>query len=288
VSDVSHREVPCNAAGVGSSTTAVGTVATAVHTVGSTDTTWIEVFRHNGNNWWSTPDPTNNITLPDYIEAHNTGDLGGVFSESEAVTYANETNSSFTRYCVEAQVVELHSVTTPTDRTDDKEAGGFPTTSMFADDLSCATGNCFCMHYSDRKSRQPRRQLWSECPLSWLSENFPCNCPAERLAESTKHIGMVPFGTHLENGEVVIDGRWYSHPPGGHCAPGARIGDAGCTYRLSPLSHSLSLSNLFSKGVFVVPTDPARNLQLVRAAFDDLGAEPCGGAARTIHEQIMI
>lgn len=279
-SDVAHKEDPC---------TAALTVAAApeAHTGATTDTMWIEVFRHNGNNYWSTPDPQNNITLPDYIDAHNTGDLAGVFYHPQAVVYSWETNSSFTRYCVEMQVVELHNVTTPTDRPDDREAGGFPTTSTFADYNSCSGGNCFCMAYGDRSFRQPQKQLDEECPGCSTAECM-CRCPAERLAQSSKYIGMVPTGTHVENGEVVIDGRWYSMPPGGSCAPGASIGDDGCTYQLSPLSHSLSLGNLNNKGVFREDLRSDQWLQIARSAFDDLGIEPCGSASSTINERVLI
>merc|ERR1712070_944743 len=117
-----------------------------------------------------------------------------------------------------------------------------------------------------RLCNQPLEQLSEYC-----TEGLGCQCSSEREAESEKYIGMVE---RLANG-----GRWYSMPPGGYCAPGARIGDAGCTYRVSPLSHSLSLGNLHGKGVF--SWRPWRRstqwLQIARAAFDDLGIEPCGG-----------
>jgi hypothetical protein len=290
-SDVAHKEVPCKAADVDSSGAATDAVA-AARAGGTTDTMWIEVFRHNGNNYWSTPDPQNNITLPDYIDAHNTGDLAGVFVDQRIVVYSWEANISFTRYCVEMQVVELHNVTTPTDRVDDKEAGGFPTTSTFADYDSCSSGHCVCMAYADRSFRQPQKQLEAECPgcspETALEDSCECTCPAERLAQSSKYIGMVPTATHVENGEVVIDGHWYSMPPGGHCASDARIGDAGCTYQLSPLSYSLSLGNLYNKGVFSEDLQSDQWLQIARASFDDLGMEPCGGAMSTIQQTILI
>jgi hypothetical protein len=286
-SDVVHKEAPCKTAEIDSSGAATVAASPAARTAGSTDTMWIEVFRHNGNNYWSTPDPRNNITLPDYIDAHNTGDLEGVFADPRAVVYAWETNSSFTRYCVEMQVVELHNVTTPTDRTDDREAGGFPTTSTFADYNSCSMGNCFCMCYGDRSFRQPQKQLDAECPGCSTNECM-CRCPAERLAQSSKYIGMIPTETHVENGEVVIGGRWYSMPPGGYCALGASIGDDGCTYQLSPLSHSLSLGNLNNKGVFKEDLHSDQWLQIARSAFDDLGIEPCGSASSWINQRIVI
>lgn len=290
-SDVTHKEDPCMAAAVGASSVAVETAATTVAgAVGSTDTMWLEVFRHNGNHHRGTPGPTNNITLPDYIEARNVGDLGGVFyNEGEVVRDAWDTNSSFTRYCVEVQVVELHNVTTPTYQTNDKEAGGFPTTSQFADFSSCASGKCSCMTYDDRRFRQPQAQLEAECP-GCSTNQCQCQCSAERLAESAKYIGMTPAVTSVANSQVVVDGHWYSLPPAGFCAPGARIGDAGCTYRLSPLSHSISLGKLYNKGVF--SWRPWRRssqfVKIARAAFDEIGAEPCGGSTGLIREQLVV
>lgn len=284
-SDVAHKEGPCKAAGHGG----MAAAEPAARSGGATDTVWMEVFRHNGNNYWATPDPRNNITLPDFVEAHNTGDLGGVFSNRHQVVYAWEDNSSFTRYCVEMKAVELHNVTTPTDRPDNKEAGGFPTTSQFADYNSCASGNCFCMAYGDRSFRQPQAQLEAECPGCSTNECM-CQCPEERLAQSARYIGMVPSNTHVEDGEPVIDGRWFSLPPAGLCASGAGIGEAGCTYRLSALSHSISLGNLHKQGVFSWrPWRRAEQYkQIARAAFDNLGIKPCGDATSPIREQLVV
>jgi len=101
-------------------------------------TRWIEVYRHNGNNWWSIPDASNNVTLPDYLDGHNAADLPGLFhSVWSAVYKPRELDSSFTRYCVEMADVELPNITTVTDRSDVKEKGGYPVTSNFADYLSC-------------------------------------------------------------------------------------------------------------------------------------------------------
>lgn len=279
-SDVAHREAPCRASDHSAAASAASE-APVVDANATTNTVWMEVFRHNGNNKWATPDPKNNITLPDYIEAHNTGDIGGVFTNRHEVVYAWEDNSSFTRYCVEMQVVELNDVTTPTDRPDRKEAGGFPTTSQFADYNSCSGGNCVCMNYGDRSFRQPKAQLEAECPGCSQNECV-CNCPAERLAQSAQYIGMVPTNAHVEHGEPVIDGRWFSMPPASLCPPGARIGEHGCTYRVSPISHSISLGNLHKKGVFSWrPWRRAKQYKrIARAAFDDLGIKPCGESYR--------
>jgi len=277
-SDVAHREVPCKA-GVGRYSAATHAAA---RTGGGTDTTWIEVFRYNGNSHANDDsgtkiiDPRNNITLPDYVEAHNTADLSGAFSLLWSTVYDNPwpANGSFTRYCIEMQVVELHNVTTPT--------AWVPATSQFADYNACGAGQCSCMIRTDRENcRQPLEQMLAVCPDDDNSTQ-QCNCSVEMQAQSEKYIGMVHRFGDFGNG-----GRWYSMPSGGYCAPGARIGDGGCTYRVSPLSHSLSLGNLFNKGVF----DERWHgwwLQIARDAFDDIGAESCGRVASTIREQIMM
>lgn len=274
-SDVAHRETPCKAGGVGSP----GEPSTRMAGSGAVDTAWIEVFRFNGNVFHGIG-PRNNVTLPDYIEAHNAADLNGAFMNTYGVMFDHvlHMNASYTRYCIEMEVVELRNVTTPNN--------WVPGMSHFADYNSCTSGNCRCMIRVDREwIGQPMEQIVAQCgepepghiPRVW-DNSTPCECATERQAESEKYIGMIHNA----------GGRWYSFPPGGYCAPGAHIGDAGCTYRMSPLSHSLSVGNLYSKGVFNESTDGTHWLQTVRAAFDDLGAELCSGAASAIHEQIIM
>jgi hypothetical protein len=286
-SDVSHKEEACKAAGDAPS---AGTHPHSSPGRGAADTAWLEVFRYNGNSLGKQRDPRNNITLPDYIEAHNTADLKGMFSNRWSTIYDRELqwNASITRYCVEMEVVELHGVTTPTD--------WVPSTSQFADYFPCTHGDCYCMSRIDREvTRQPTEEIVANCgpalpghiPGSVDGEDTtPCKiCDAERSRESQKYIGRVRrFG----NG-----GSWFSNPPGGHCAPGAQIGDAGCTFRLSPLSHSLSISNLYNKGVFndddISHWWSEQQLEVARAAFDGLGMEPCGGGKATaIHNDIIM
>lgn len=194
-------------------------------------------------------------------------DLEGAFKDRWSTVYTWESNSSFTRYCIEMQVVELHNVTTAN--------RWVPGTSQFSDFTSCNHGECECMVALDRAiNGQPREEIDAMCPEG------ECECSAEGLANSERYIGMVP--SH--------GGRWYSMPPGGYCPLGASIGDAGCTYRVSPLSHSLSLGNLYNKGVF--SWRPWRRsvhwLQIARAAYEEIGAVPCGGAANEFREEIMV
>jgi hypothetical protein len=189
-------------------------------------------------------------------------------------------NASFTRYCVERQVVELHEVTTANN--------WVPGTSHFADYSPCTGGQCYCMSRIDREvCQQPEEEIAALCgepepdhisghPDKDGNASSPCfGCDAERQADSQRYIGKV---LRFANG-----GSWYSMPPGGHCAPGARIGDDGCTYRPSPLSHSVSVGNLHNRGVFNDYHWWSYSwLDNARAAFDDLGVEPCG------QDQIMI
>jgi hypothetical protein len=233
------------------------------------------VFRYNGNGLGHGIDPRNNITLPDYIEGHNTADFKAAFSQRWSVMYDKELhfNASFTRYCIEMQVVEMHNVTTPTD--------WVPATSQFADYNPCTGGQCYCMSRIDREvCQQPTEQIAAVCgdpepdhvpgqPDPDGNSSGPCDCITERQADSQKYIGKV---RRFANG-----GSWYSMPPGGHCAPDAHVGDAGCTYRASPLSHSVSVGNLYKRGVFNEYQWWSYSwLENARAAFDDLGVEPCG------------
>eukprot|EP00927_Polykrikos_kofoidii_P084706 TRINITY_DN900_c0_g1_i1.p1 TRINITY_DN900_c0_g1~~TRINITY_DN900_c0_g1_i1.p1 ORF type:complete len:404 (-),score=33.90 TRINITY_DN900_c0_g1_i1:61-1272(-) len=275
-SDVAHHGRACsagaNTAGVGVAQF-MGPLVTHRHT--SVRTRWVEMFRHNGNNWWSTPDPNNNVTLPDYLDAHNAADLGGAFAGLEAVVYKiDENNSSYTRYCVEVADVDLPNVTTVTDRSDFPELGGYPVTSKFADYASCASGSCFCMAYGDRSFRQPKETLRKLCPGCNVATCM-CHCPVTSMKQSLTYVGMVPTETHVSHGKVVIGGRWYSLPPGGACAVGANVGDNGCTWQASPLSHSISLGT--AKDVVFGPSIKG-NLDAARKLFQDLGAQDCGAA----------
>ena len=88
-------------------------------------------------------------------------------------------------------------------------------------------------------------------------------------------------------------GHWYSHPVGGRCPLGARVGDGGCTWQRSPLSHSVYTSELLQLGwdttplkeLFGLPLPnehqaPAQtlhNIAILRKAFEAKGLPPCGG-----------
>jgi hypothetical protein len=254
---------------------------------------WMEMFRYNGNGLGKDMDPRNNITLPDFIEAHNVADFKAAFSNRWSVMYDVDLkfNASFTRYCIEMQVVELHDVTTP--------INWVPGTSQFADYNPCTAGDCYCMSRVDREvCQQQEEDIAAVCgapepdhvpghPDHDGNASAPCNCIAERQADSQKYIGKV---RRFANG-----GSWYSMPPAGHCAPEAQIGDAGCTYRESPLSHSVSVDNLYKRGVFTDGDDFSGQwwsyswLDSAHAAFDELGVEPCGGNQdQIVQDQIMI
>eukprot|EP00929_Paragymnodinium_shiwhaense_P050484 TRINITY_DN25405_c0_g1_i1.p1 TRINITY_DN25405_c0_g1~~TRINITY_DN25405_c0_g1_i1.p1 ORF type:complete len:435 (-),score=54.61 TRINITY_DN25405_c0_g1_i1:190-1434(-) len=241
---------------------------------------FIEVFRHNGNNPWSAPDPDNNITLPDYLGNHNSADLGGEFGSIFSAVYKpDEMHGSFTRYCVEIANIDLPNITTVTDRVDDPEHGGYPVISNFADYVSCSGGNCFCMAYGDRRFRQPNKTLQELCPKCFPGGDVTCmcQCPESSLKASLTYTGMIPTGTTKVAGEVKIMGRWYSHPEGGMCSPGAAIGTNGCNWQLQPLSYSFSLATAFERGIFKSPGEGGQgNPELAREYFAALGAQPCG------------
>jgi len=78
-------------------------------------------------------------------------------------------------------------------------------------------------------------------------------------------------------------GEWYSFPPASFCPVGTEIGTNGCTWRLSPVSHSISLGKIMQKGVFARSAlageaQAVAWAKLGQAAFAEIGAQPCGGS----------
>lgn len=292
-SNVTHLTSPCTVSATVAMHTGISSSVKAI----STKTRWIEVYRHNGNNYWSTADPNNNITLPDFLDSHDAADLDAMFSTIFSAVYkTDELNGSFTRYCVEIADVDLPNITTVTDRTDAPEKGGYPVTSHFADYVSCASGNCFCMAYGDRKFRQPAKTLKALCPKCYPHglDGCMCQCPNSSLDASLKYVGMIPTSTKEVKGDVQILGKWYSLPSGGSCALGAGVGDNGCTWRVAPLSYSISLATAFDHGIFKKPNrwmpylGGQGNPELASKYFEGLMAQPCGQGNASPIESIMI
>jgi len=103
---------------------------------------------------------------------------------------------------------------------------------------------------------------------------------------SLKYVGMIPTATkgHPFSTGFEVLGRWYSLPVAGFCASGANVGDNGCTWRIAPISYTISLGTAYNIGVFKPPgvvkyTGGQGNPKVAAQHFAGLGAGPCGASA---------
>jgi len=132
-----------------------------------------------------------------------------------------------------------------------------------------------------------------------------CSGCSQRSLEATwNYTGMtvvlLPFWTTLaEDGlprnyphphSWPIRGHWFSHPSASRCPPGVAVGEGGCTWQRSPLSHSLYADELIRLGVnatfemegktmSVDESVSLHNAEVGRKAFEALGLPPCGAKA---------
>eukprot|EP00440_Ansanella_granifera_P019752 gb/GFBE01021457.1/.p1 GENE.gb/GFBE01021457.1/~~gb/GFBE01021457.1/.p1 ORF type:complete len:850 (+),score=127.46 gb/GFBE01021457.1/:1-2550(+) len=256
------------------------------------NTIWFEVFRHAGGAFSG-----GSVRLPDYLDQHNAADLGATFGSPKVDPLTPVRTSGFTRYCVEVAISRVKSVSTPFAP---KYKYG---TAMFADYVSCKRGSCHCMEKVDRGiSREPWAIIAHHCGGSnW------CHCTPFQMKQSHKYVGMAPievppprvFWPHpwykspraakhympkrdLKHPE--LPGHWFSFPVAGMCRPGSKIGDDGCNWRMSPVSHSMSVWRLHTKFKvfdygFKSPWTVKQSKRWMRnaaAAFKGLGVKPCG------------
>lgn len=122
-------------------------------------------------------------------------------------------------------------------------------------------------HYQPNDTSIPAKQQ-EECIYSgWPIPARQCNCP--NLAQSLKYVGYAP-------GMV-------SFPLGGQCTLGAQVGDSGCTWREAPQSLSLSTGRLIEKGAFDPEKTPSERMTASRAAYEEIGAHPCGSDQPASH-----
>mmetsp|Transcript_102192 Transcript_102192/g.256200 ORF Transcript_102192/g.256200 Transcript_102192/m.256200 type:complete len:528 (-) Transcript_102192:106-1689(-) len=202
-------------------------------------TRWLEVYRF-----------ASNAKLPDFLDNHNAGDLVGEFPM--AFTMKNVTGVPLTRYCVEILDTSLPNITTG-------NMDGAPIHSSFANFASCVQGECMCAHQVDRSiARLPARQIQDMCsnpPVSWI--NNTCRCPDQSTEQSSRYVGrlVIPLPMVSEGSLIQVPfkiapeypypvrpsptGYWYSFPYLGRCPPGAAVGDHGCTWRRSSVSHTV-------------------------------------------------
>jgi len=85
-----------------------------------------------------------------------------------------------------------------------------------------------------------------------------CYCSQKSAAASRRYTGMTPImlpifinvevpGVYPSSQPSPV-GQWFSHPVGGRCPLGAKVGEGGCTWRRSPISHSLFAKDLGGYG----------------------------------------
>eukprot|EP00931_Biecheleriopsis_adriatica_P002236 TRINITY_DN10292_c0_g2_i1.p1 TRINITY_DN10292_c0_g2~~TRINITY_DN10292_c0_g2_i1.p1 ORF type:complete len:606 (-),score=74.86 TRINITY_DN10292_c0_g2_i1:60-1877(-) len=268
-------------------------------------TIWVEVFRHVGTAY-SAGSPV----LPDYLDQHNAADLLAAFSSPKIIPLRPIKSSSFHRYCVEIKIEQLNGVSTPF----------FPEhkygNSMFADYVSCKAGYCRCMEAIDRSiAGQPWQTIVEHCNIAHDQTGRPyvaaklCHCEPFHMTQSSKYVGMAPLlipdwwkwrpppswdyrherlRVATSAGNRPKTGHWFSFPVGGMCRPGTEVGTNGCSWRLHPLSYSMSLERLhYEEKVFdkdwQAPkdaNDSVRWARNARVAYSKLGATPCGSSSR--------
>jgi len=200
---------------------------------------WLEVYRM-----------ARGAQLADFLDQHNAGDLVGEFAMLGQLPMTQ--GMPLTRYCVEILDVKLPNITTG-------NSDGEPRLSNFANYASCISGQCYCTHQVDRSiARLPAQQVLDMCSGSAMDLNRnTCRCSEQSLAQSGRHVGRLtvplPLVTEYSWGKVPFrieedypspvrpspEGSWYSFPYAGRCPPNSAIGDQGCTWKLSPISHTV-------------------------------------------------
>mmetsp|Transcript_62186 Transcript_62186/g.157055 ORF Transcript_62186/g.157055 Transcript_62186/m.157055 type:complete len:531 (-) Transcript_62186:114-1706(-) len=202
-------------------------------------TRWLEVYRF-----------ATAAKLPDFLDQHNAGDLVAEFAMLGQLK--SVPNLPLTRYCVEILDTLLPNITTG-------KMDGEPIQSNFADFASCMQGQCMCTHQVDRSiAHLPAKQIQDMCsgpPMGW--SNNTCRCSEQSTEQSGRYVGrlIIPLPLASEAGWIKAPftippeyphpvrpsptGYWYSFPYLGRCPLGAAVGDQGCTWRRSPVSHTV-------------------------------------------------
>jgi len=258
----------------------------------------LEVYRQNVNG-----------ELPDFLDEHNSANFVSQFGTYAVMSPRDGVGRHpITRYCVELLDVMLPGIVSTM-------TTGEPVLSSYADYASCMGGSCICHVLPDRIiARQPRKQISAACPSMTV---MGCECSNRSASLSRRYTGMMPvplpFNLTMVSGGLAADypppfrspptGEWYSHPSAGRCPPGAAVGDAGCTWQLAPLSHSvyvadfvrLGLNRSFETGStsYIEEAVSLQAVEVGRRAFAALQLPPCGssgstGPLRTAGEAIIV
>lgn len=268
--------------------------------------TWIEVYRYRGPSpAGHMPGSITDYNLPDFLDNHCTGDVNKQMSRWDYPGASGQVDYnvvSYTRYCVEVLEVSLevsvHAV----------GSGQGTKTSGFSNYLACDTGKCHCPNKYDAFT------LSSEVgdPEAYVDESCPsgqpyCNCRASDLELGAKYTGSWAFsppftdsawmgwqkpfcgwGHHSYpcHGQADPKGYFYHHPQEARCKTGQALGENGCTWKRSPLMHTLSVQQLLDAGA-IGKRPGYREMQISeelecvengKRAFAAVGATPCGYA----------
>jgi len=236
-------------------------------------TRWLEVFRM----------AEAGRTIPDFLDNHDSGDMGGdaaisslILGEASGGLFGG---GIITRYCIEIQNVTIAGTTTTS-------FAGTPRDSAFADYRSTnppwmleqepfyspkwfeaaewTSGTeyaSWCDLLPDRYWGHLSRAsiLAAHCEPNMTSlDAWLCDCSEQSTTASRRYTGMTSIGLPVYSFPSVPGvypgslptpvGHWYSHPVGGRCPLGARVGEGGCTWQRAPLSHSIFASELMALG----------------------------------------
>jgi len=274
---------------------------------GKPKTRWLETYRMV--NSYSPGD----VLLPDFLDQHNGADLPGLMGMVSMRTTVPE-GLPLTRYCVEVLDVQLPDVITAS-------VDGRSQTAPFANFVSCNQGECRCMHQVDRAiAHLPARQILDFCagnpPADSL--NNTCRCPGPSMNDSLRYVGRSPIplpffiaSSLMSHSDIFPPnyppsfrpepmGSFHSFPAGGHCPPGASVGEGSCVWQLSPVAHTVYLDDLIKMGFNISASamhihmnettgelismevdydTTVSNLNVTKRAFAAMRLPPCGEPA---------
>lgn len=248
--------------------------------------------------------------VPDFLDQHNAFDIVsaastlGVFNVWGGFPDA----TPLVRYCVEIEDVELQGVVT-------EDTSGLPKSSHFSDYESCVGGECGCMVTVDRTwARMPKEQIFQMCHAPSIDNRtappgsmYDCDCPKKMSDQSRRYVGRAPVPLPVQV-ELALPqlktfpqtyplptlkspiGHIFHFPSAGRCKLGAPIGDSGCTWQLSPLSHTIFFGDLKALGANLtvllnqstqevrVPAETAvHNAEVIRTTLEHVPVDvpPC-------------
>lgn len=234
---------------------------------------WLEVFRVTEFSNAAIPQD-----LPDFLDAHDSGDLIGASMITSI--WGAAASTTYTRYCIRVLNVNVTGISTGVV---DGGVVSLPYTEY------ASTNPAFSVaRYAPSVEQQawftPAAQYQTNCAL--LSDRMIAHMPLAHLkskgcigthglcnCSDTVMVNDIPMSAkeaiYVYTGMEVVAlpyffkvakvgeypgalkeplGKWYSHPSSTRCALGLRLGSNGCTWQRSPRSHSVSGSDLLDAG----------------------------------------